>query len=436
MTGTDLTRSDRGCARLATGYALRAGGPRPVRDCELVTAGAGGIIFTTADMARYVAALLAGGSGEHGQILKPETVTSMFAPHYQPDPRLPGGRARVLPPQPGRAPRRRARRAGARFHLADVAGGRTTAPGSWRSPTGREAPCEGSAPRPPVFLGLILGVARAGDPGRCPSPPGGLDRRLRLVLVPRVAAGRAEVARRRRGVFVRRGQLTLRPSTRCPRSPAGCCCTDDPDDPYVFRIDLSRFGLGTSRVAFSRSPHAGVTAFHLDLDMALCRSTSGQPPGTRGTGSLAGSARPPQPPPRTPPGGTGICAAASPRPRSCAGGRRAKRPPTPSHATARGAGVSSTTVTELWRMSATELAEAIRSGQASSREVVEAHLRRIEQVNPAVNAIPVVLGEQALEAAREADRAAAGRLGAQSSSPPLIVSRSPQPPGPVRPARR
>ena len=90
MTGTDLARSDPISARLATGYALRAAGPRPVRDCDLVTAGAGAIYSTTRDMARYTAALLAGGSGEHGQILKPETVTSMFAPHYQPDPRLPG----------------------------------------------------------------------------------------------------------------------------------------------------------------------------------------------------------------------------------------------------------------------------------------------------------------------------------------------------------
>jgi len=70
--------------------------------------------------------------------------------------------------------------------------------------------------------------------------------------------------------------------------------------------------------------------------------------------------------------------------------------------------VSSTTVAELWRMSATELAEAIRSGQASSREVIEANLRRIEEVNPAVNAVTVVLAEQALEAAQAADRAAAG----------------------------
>jgi amidase len=41
-----------------------------------------------------------------------------------------------------------------------------------------------------------------------------------------------------------------------------------------------------------------------------------------------------------------------------------------------------TTTSDLWRMSATDLAEAIRSRQVSSREVIEAHLRRIEAVNP------------------------------------------------------
>jgi amidase len=69
--------------------------------------------------------------------------------------------------------------------------------------------------------------------------------------------------------------------------------------------------------------------------------------------------------------------------------------------------MSVATATELWRMSATELAQAIRSKQASSREVVEAHLRRIEAVNPSVNAVTVVLGEQAVEAAKAADRAVA-----------------------------
>ncbi len=70
------------------------------------------------------------------------------------------------------------------------------------------------------------------------------------------------------------------------------------------------------------------------------------------------------------------------------------------------------TTADLWRMSATELAEAIRSRQISSQEVIEAHLRRIEEVNPSVNAVTVVLGEQALAAAKAADRlvAAGGTL--------------------------
>jgi amidase len=62
------------------------------------------------------------------------------------------------------------------------------------------------------------------------------------------------------------------------------------------------------------------------------------------------------------------------------------------------------TAIELWRMGANELAEAIRSKQASSREVIEAHLQRIEAVNPTINAVVVVLAEQALEAAEVADR--------------------------------
>ena len=58
----------------------------------------------------------------------------------------------------------------------------------------------------------------------------------------------------------------------------------------------------------------------------------------------------------------------------------------------------STTTSEtaaLWRLGATELASAIRDGEVSSREVVETHLARIEQVNPSVNALRVTLAEQA-----------------------------------------
>lgn len=62
---------------------------------------------------------------------------------------------------------------------------------------------------------------------------------------------------------------------------------------------------------------------------------------------------------------------------------------------------------QLWRMSATELAALIRDRQVSVREVVETHLRRIDAVNPALNAIVIRLDEQALAAADAADRAAA-----------------------------
>jgi amidase len=69
--------------------------------------------------------------------------------------------------------------------------------------------------------------------------------------------------------------------------------------------------------------------------------------------------------------------------------------------------MSAATATQLWQRSATELADLIRSRQASSVEVVEAHLRRIEAVNPSINAVVLVLGEQALDTAAAADRAVA-----------------------------
>ncbi len=52
----------------------------------------------------------------------------------------------------------------------------------------------------------------------------------------------------------------------------------------------------------------------------------------------------------------------------------------------------------------TEIAHAIRSRKVSSVEVVEAHLRRIETVNPQINAV-VTLADSALEEATAADAA-------------------------------
>ncbi len=61
----------------------------------------------------------------------------------------------------------------------------------------------------------------------------------------------------------------------------------------------------------------------------------------------------------------------------------------------------SAAATDLWRMSATDLAGAIRSRQVSSREVIEAHLQRIEAVDPSVNAITTLLADQAPKAPRQ-----------------------------------
>ncbi|MBS0222996.1 MAG: amidase [Proteobacteria bacterium] len=62
---------------------------------------------------------------------------------------------------------------------------------------------------------------------------------------------------------------------------------------------------------------------------------------------------------------------------------------------------------------ATRLARAIRNGRLSSREATEAHLERIARLNGPLNALVVVDRENALKAARAADRA----LARKSSKP-------------------
>ncbi len=61
-------------------------------------------------------------------------------------------------------------------------------------------------------------------------------------------------------------------------------------------------------------------------------------------------------------------------------------------------------MTDLWRHSAIDLARLISSRQASSAEVVEAHLARIAAVNSKLNAIVRVLADEARADAAEADR--------------------------------
>ena len=52
-------------------------------------------------------------------------------------------------------------------------------------------------------------------------------------------------------------------------------------------------------------------------------------------------------------------------------------------------------MSEIWQLPATELAQRIARRQLSSVEVVDAHLARIEAVNPALNAVVRVLADEA-----------------------------------------
>ncbi len=69
----------------------------------------------------------------------------------------------------------------------------------------------------------------------------------------------------------------------------------------------------------------------------------------------------------------------------------------------------------LYELDATDLAARLRRREVSAREVVQAHLDRIAQVNPAVNAIVTLDPEGALAAAAQADE----RLARGAAVPPL-----------------
>ena len=145
----------------------------------------------------------------------------------------------------------------------------------------------------------------------------------------------------------------------------------------MFRIDLSEFGIDAGRIVFSQQPGRGTTALHIDFfPPSLQRRPATTNPRRLVTGALG----------------------------AFSGGHRCKSCSTAKQANKKGSVRMSAATTDLWRMSAMELADAIRSRQTSSQEVIESHLRRIEAVNPSINAVTVVLGEQALEAAKTADR--------------------------------
>jgi amidase len=59
---------------------------------------------------------------------------------------------------------------------------------------------------------------------------------------------------------------------------------------------------------------------------------------------------------------------------------------------------------ELWKLSAVEIASLIKAKDISVKEVIQAHIKRIQEVNPTVNAISSVLEEGALKLALEKDK--------------------------------
>ncbi len=64
-------------------------------------------------------------------------------------------------------------------------------------------------------------------------------------------------------------------------------------------------------------------------------------------------------------------------------------------------------MTQIWQMTATEIAEAVRSGEMSATEVAKAHLDRLDAVNPQINAVVQDCRADALEAAGQVDAAIA-----------------------------
>ncbi len=266
MADTSLVRSERIQSHLASGYDLRSDGARVVADYEVVTVGGGAAYSSTRDMARYVAALLGGGANEYGSILRPETMVMMFAPWYRPDPRMPGNGLAFF-------------RANLGGHLAVEHDGILPgfdsqiflAPddgvGVIAFANGARQGFHWLALEVGSVLRYLLGVPDEGIRTNIPQHP---ELWGDLCGWYRFSAHLTDPARFVIGagveVFVRRGQLMMRALSPIPALYRGFSLhPDDDKDPYVFRIDLSTFGIGTGRVIFSREQGAGTTAVHLDF---------------------------------------------------------------------------------------------------------------------------------------------------------------------------
>ncbi len=277
MDHTELGRSAPIAARLATGYTVRRRGPEPVPDREWIGAGGGGIYSTTADIARFVAAILGRGMAGGSSVLRPATLASMLQPHWQTD-------ARVTA-------------MGLGFFLSAVGGHRLAGhegilPGfnahvllARDDDLGVIAFTNGSSGAmawlPAEVTGLALDLMGVAEPhvrtdvAHHPEIWRDLCGRYRLPARVSDLRGRLLMGRGAE-VYVRSGRLMVRILAPVPGFRRGFALhPDDETDPLVFRIDPSGTGSPTFRIVFARDRGGDVVAAHTDLGwqpLSLVRS--------------------------------------------------------------------------------------------------------------------------------------------------------------------
>jgi CubicO group peptidase (beta-lactamase class C family) len=286
MDDTELERSPRLDGRRAAGYEIGARGPARVVDREWVTRGGGSIASTASDMGRFAAALLAGGAGDRGTILQPATLETMFAAHWQPDSRLAGVGLGFF----------RGEVAGHRFvqHDGRLPGFTAQVLVAPDDGIGIFAVTNGSASAAfwlptelEALLRRLLGVPPAAVRTDVPHRPDVWDAIVgRYVLPPRISdlRGRLMLGGGLE-VLIRGGRPIARLRVPVPGLLRGVPLhPDDPDDPFVFRVDLGGVGLGTPRIAFTTD------AAHTDVGCLTLARRSRSPRRLLGAAVLGGVA--------------------------------------------------------------------------------------------------------------------------------------------------
>jgi len=280
MSDTDLVRTPRLAARLATGYVFSRSGPRPVADRHWIDEGAGGVYSTARDLSRYAIALLNGGANNHGRVLQQASLATMFESQYETEADLPS--------------------LGLAFFRSEIGGRRVV---------GHDGIMPGFNSHlsviPEEGLGLI--ALTNGSNGAMRWLPAEMDRLTRALLrIPdeesRDAPHRPDIWREICGRYVlpprigdMRGRLALGPGIEVvikggrpvaqvwwpvPVVSRPIPLVPETDmDPFAFSVDLSRMGMGRMRARFRRDATTGRRIIHTDLGGQPVTFVDAQPDG-------------------------------------------------------------------------------------------------------------------------------------------------------------